>query len=281
MVTLLVAWLPMALAGDIGNDIRDAEPSPSSENGGFLELGLIATFGRGIEAQLVEGDDTEYELRINLHPSINAGYRYNRLFVEASDSGFDGLNLGATLFANKTWSVDLLLANIAGEITIESDEPPAPVTEEERNSALLERDSLFIAAGTRVTGYFGDNIVQLRLVSDWYDDNGIQGSARVGRQVQLGNWNLQGIIGARYYSPRFNNYLYGVSSEDQTNRFSEYRAGNAWIPEIELGASVPINKDWVFSSRLRMRRYPNSITDSPLVAENTDATLITGVHYVF
>jgi len=132
-----------------------------------------------------------------------------------------------------------------------------------------------------VTGYFGDNIAQFRLVSDWYDGNGISGSARLGRQWQLENWNLQAIGGVRYYSEEFSQYLFGVSEEEQSSRFPEYDAGDAWIPEAEIGLRVPVAENWVYTSRLRYRQYPNSITNSPLVANDSDVIFHTGLFYVF
>ena len=268
-----------AHAGDIGDDIRAGDTNPSSKNGGFLEIGLAASLERRIER--VENPELDDDIKLGIGFSISAGYRYRKLFIEASESGFDGLNMGVTLLESDRWSVDLLLANIAGGITLESDEPPPPVTESERNRAILERDSIFVAAGTRLTGYFGDNIVQLRLVSDWYGDNGILGSARAGRRWQLGNWNVQAIAGVRYNSAEFNNYQYGVTSEEQSLRFPEYSAKQAWIPEVELSASVPVKKNWVYTTRLRYREYPDSVTDSPLVVNSNDVILSSAIHYVF
>jgi hypothetical protein len=276
---LLEICVAFAYAGDIRDDIRVSDAKAESKNGGFLEVGVAAVIERRIKAGLDPESDNEVSLDLGL--SISAGYRYRQLFVEASDSGFDGLNFGVTLFDSDRWSVDLLLANIAGQINEDDDDAPPPVTESERNRATLERDSLFIAAGTRVTGYFDDTILQLRLVSDWYGDNGILGSARIGRQWQLGNWNVQAIAGARYNSAQFNNYLYGVSSEEQSQRFAQYSAKRAWIPEVEFGASLPLGENWVYSTRLRYRHYPSSVTNSPLVAHSSDVILYSGIHYVF
>ena len=92
---------------------------------------------------------------------------------------------------------------------------------------------------------------------------------------------MQAIAGVRYNSAKFNNYIYGVTSEEQSQRFSQYTAKQAWIPELEFGASLPVKEDWVFSTRLRYREYPDSVTDSPLVAKNSDVILSTGIHYVF
>ncbi len=268
-----------ALAGEIGDELRAADSGNASKNGGFLEVGAAMTVQQSIYRRADPTEDNDISLNVGL--SISAGYRYERLFFEASESGFNGLNFGVVLLENDRWRADLLLANISGHISIESEEPPIPSTEDERNDAILSRDSLFVAAGARLTGYFGDNLVQLHVVSDWHDDNGVSGSARVGRQWQVGNWNVQAIGGARYYSQQFNNYLYGVSAEEQSQRFTQYVAGNAWIPEFEVGASLPLKKNWVYSSRLRYRHYPNSVTNSPLIANDADVILTSAIHYVF
>jgi len=133
----------------------------------------------------------------------------------------------------------------------------------------------------KTSGYFGESIVQLRLVSDWYDGNGILGNLRAGRQWQRGNWNLQAIGGVRFHSATFHDYLHGVDADEQTNRFQVYKAGSAVIPEVEPGASIPVNEDWVFRGRLQFRQIPDSIEDSPLVAHGEAGTLTLGLHYVF
>lgn len=280
-VLLLFLWIfaTPVVAGDISNDIRSSEPAAPSKRGGFLEIGVAAAVEERIERSLDPSEDGDLELSLRL--SLSAGYRYERLFFEASESGFDGLNMGVVLYENDRWSFDLLLANVAGELTLESDEPDTPITEAERNKAIIERDSFYVAAGGRLTGYFGDTLVQLRLVSDWYGDNGLLGSARVGRNWQLGNWNIQAVAGMRYNSSKFNSYLYGVSAEEQSIRFPEYSTKRAWISEVELGASLPLKQNWVYSTRLRFRHYPDSVTDSPLVIDGDDVILTSAIHYVF
>lgn len=285
--TLALAMLAMSTLGqtsavwsaELPRDSGEPTSESARENGGFLELGLTAQIQRQALAHKNPEDDGGAELTFGV--SLSGGYQYDRYFVEATESWFGGLNLGINLLQTQAVSVDLLLANVAGSISIESDEPPAPTTEQERNDAILDRDSLYIAAGTRITAYRGDSLLQLRLLSDWYDDNGLQGSARLGHQWQVGNWNLQGIVGVRYYSSTFNDYLYGIDDDEASERFPVYTAGNAWIPEVELGASFPLRRDWVYTSRLRYRQFPESVTDSPLMAEEHAVFWTTGVHYVF
>lgn len=270
----------VARAGDIADDIRADEKSPNGKNGGFLELGIRASLYNDAYEKLDPSENDDLTLEFGL--SISAGYRYKRVFVEASESGFDGLNFGVTLLENDRWSVDFLLANVAGTIDIDTDTADAePETEQEKNRALVDRASLYVAAGSRVTGYFGDNIVQFRLVSDWYDFNGMQASARLGRQWQRGNWNFQAVAGLRFFSQRFNNYLIGVTEAEASQRFTQFTAGSAWIPEFEVGASKPLSKNWIYSARLRSRYFPDSVTDSPLIGNSGDTLLTTGIHYVF
>lgn len=278
-VAVSIAIQHNAYSADIALDVNDQEARQATQNGGFLELGFGFSGGRRVFHQLDETESEDYQLGVDI--VLSAGYRYKRFFFEATEGGFDGLNAGFTLLSTDRWTIDALLANLDGTITVDSDEPPPPETEAERNKAILERDSLHISAGARVTGYFGDNIVQFRLVSDWYDNNGISGSARIGRQWQVGNWNLQAIGGVRYNSQDFSQYLYGVSDEEQSARFPAFNTGDTWIPEAELGLRVPIAKDWVYSSRLRFRQYPESITDSPLIANNSDVIFSTALFYVF
>ncbi|MFK8075437.1 MAG: MipA/OmpV family protein [Granulosicoccus sp.] len=280
-ILLLPLWILSAplWAGDISSDVRSTEPTTLNKRGGFLEIGIAAAIEERIQRSLNPDQDGDLSLAVRL--SLSAGYRYDRLFFEASESGFDGLNMGVVLWENDRWRFDALLANVAGNLTVESDEPPPPTTEAERNRAIIERDSFYVAAGGRLSGYFGNTLIQFRLVSDWYDDNGLLGSARVGRNWQLGNWNIQAVAGMRYNSSQFNNYLYGITSEEASERFPEFTTKHAWISEVELGASLPLKENWVYSSRLRFRHYPGSVTDSPLVIDGGDVILTTAIHYVF
>ncbi|MFK7994265.1 MAG: MipA/OmpV family protein [Granulosicoccus sp.] len=268
----------VSLAGNSSSDLN-IDSQSRNENGGFFELGVVVEGGRFIRHRLDPDESDDISLGVGL--DFSAGYRYGPLFVEATQSSFGGLNAGITIVENEHWELDFLLATISGNVTVESDEPPAPVTESERNKALVERDDLYIAAGARVTGYFDDNIVQLVLGSDWYEGSGVLGSLRAGRQWQLGNWNAQAIASVGYQSSEFNDYQYGIDVDEQSERFPAYSPGNAWIPRVEFGLSVPLKENWVYTSRIRYTQYPDSVADSPLVNRNEAFSLRTGIYYVF
>jgi len=280
LVALAVVNVPTTLAGDIVDSVSNDEPESTSDNGGFLEIGLATRFQQS--ARLRERANSDQDLELDLELDISAGYRYERLFFEASRGGFDGLNLGLTVWQNDRWVVDFLAANISGYISVESGDAATATTEAEKNEALLDRDTFYTAAGTRITRYLGNNtLAQFRLVSDWYRDNGIIGSLRFGQQWQLGNWSWSGFLGTRFNSRKINQYWYGVTPEEATSQFPAFSPRSAYLIEAELGTSYPIGRNLIFSSRMRYRRYPGEIVDSPLVDGNKDVIFTTSFNYVF
>jgi len=86
---LLYLWILSAplWAGDISSDVRSTEPTTSNTRGGFLEIGIAAAIEERIQRSLDPSEDGDLNLAIRL--SLSAGYRYDRLFFEASESGFD------------------------------------------------------------------------------------------------------------------------------------------------------------------------------------------------
>lgn len=278
-ILLLATSSQIALAEDIVSAVNKDEPEPISENGGFFEIGVSLVSGHGalMHARPENDKSSISEITVDIYGS----YRYKRAFIEAARSGFEGLNLGFTLWQNERWSVDFLAANLAGTVTGES-ENPAPLTEAERNASLLERDTLFIAAGTRITRYFDNNrIAQFRLVSDYYDNNGVLASISFGQQWQVGNWSWTGLLGARYASSRFSNYIVGITADEATARFPEYSTNSAVALEAEIGVRYPLTRKLVLASQIKYRAYPGEITDSPLVDEDSDFLYSGGILYVF
>ncbi|MEE9320995.1 MAG: MipA/OmpV family protein [Granulosicoccus sp.] len=276
-MTLLPA---IAGAADIISEVRDPGQSPAAENGGFLEIGLAA----GVVSTAWEQDDPADNSKFS--PSagllVSGSYQYKRVFVEAALYGLDGLNLGATVWQNERWMVDFLALNLDGELNFPREDPdgPSPI-EEQRDGNLLGRAIGYAAAGTRITGYFGDTIAQFRLTSDYYNSHGIIGSARIGRQWLAGNWKIQGLFGVRYNSAKINQSWYGIDPEEATSRFPVYRADGSLQLETQLGISYPLSRNWVFRSDLLYIRYPAAITSSPLLANDRDLALVTGFSYVF
>ena len=276
---LLVAVNQFAVADEPEALADNGQSDPIFENGGFLELAL--GFGHFDFARINELDGLRKAPRSDrLIFNVHGAYRYNRFFIEATRDGFDGVNLGATLWKNDKWTVDFLAANIGGGFGDDDDSPP--VTDAEKNVALIDRDTLFVGAGARITRYIGDDkIAQFRILSDYHDSNGTLWSARLGKQWQYGNWSYTGFVGARYNTAKLNNYLYGVSASEATELFPEYKGENAVALEAEIGASYPLTRKLVFRSDLSLVRYERQIYNSPLLDDKQDAKFISSISYVF
>ena len=138
VIFLLASASQLALADDIVSAVSKGEPDPISENGGFFEIGVNAVSGQ--RALIHDRPKTGKSAFSGLSIEIHGSYRYKRAFIEAARSGFDGLNLGFSLWQNEYWTIDFLAANLAGRVTDDSDNP-APVTEADKNAGILDRDT--------------------------------------------------------------------------------------------------------------------------------------------
>lgn len=272
-----------ALAADIGDEIRRSGQPLGDYNGGYLEV--FASAGCGHSA-LVSGDTDTAEGNSGCGTGWGLGgeYRYKGLFFEATSKGQDGANIGYTLWSNPGWSVDLLALSAAGKIydrkdQIDSETPG--LSEPVRNHAILHRDTWHAGTGMRVTHYFGPNIVQFRLITDVHDGNGVISTARLGRAWQVRNWNFHGLGSLIYRSAKTNQYLFGVSELEQTERFPVYQPGSSVDASFEMGVTYPLSEHWVFRSQLRFSPILSSIRKSPLIGDNWAGSVGAAISYVF
>lgn len=248
------------------------------EDGGYFELGVSLNYAQ-IARDHKERDDLE-DFSIGL--SLAGEYRYKGFFVEAAQGSFDGLNLGYTLYETPTWSVDLLAASALG--TLDSEDNNVNLTglnEAQRNEAILERNTFYMGAGVRGTVYLDNYIVQARVVSDIYDDNGASATLRLGRGWQYRNWNFHAVASAEYGTDKTIQYLYGITPEEATTQFNAYKPNAALSFTGEVGVTYPVSENWVFRSALRYTAFPDEIEDSPLVDRDSDIYFFNSINYVF
>lgn len=266
----------LVLASDIAHEVRNSGSSVGISS--YFELGAEAYIFTEYKAPEDPGDELNSDAGASVF--IGGAYYKRGFFLEAAYGTFDGINLGYNLWRSDDWSVDLLAASVRGGLTADND---IEITDSDkvRDRKLLDRDSIYSGAGVRVTGYLGDYIMQYRLVSDTHGGNGITSSVRLGRHWQYRNWNFHGIAGVEYSSADTNNYLWGVTAAEATQRFSEYQAGASISPHAELGLAYPMSENWVFRSFARYQYLPSEVQDSPLVEKDYVATLSASVIYVF
>lgn len=101
-------------------------------------------------------------------------------------------------------------------------------------------------------------------------------------RFQLGDLSLTPGIGATYSSDNQNDYYYGVSkSESRRSGLGSYEADGSWNPYLELTAAYAINQSWNASVSGRYTRLSSEVKDSPMVDNNSQVTVWTGISYTF
>lgn len=266
-------------AADIASDVSAGSGGFDNSNGGYFEFGVGVNLFFNRERGIV-----------NTSPMLAGAYRYRGFFLEAISPGISindgtvgGVTLGLNIWRNERWAVDLLGANsrfrLSRKTFWEDDSDTAPL---EKDRELMERDSFYNGAGARVTGYFGNTIFQYRLVSDTFGGNGVTSSARIGHSRQLRNWNIHGVFRADHVSQNTGQYWYGVSEEEATTRFQEYKVRSSTISySAEFGATYPVRENVVFRSTGRYTQFADAIAKSPLQEGESTFRWNTSLSYVF
>ena len=263
------------IASDIATSVA-AGVDDRLANGGYFELGASV-----YSVNKVDVRQTEHQ---TLEPSllISGMYQYKGLFVEMVHQSQDGINLGFNFWNSENWSLDILAANLKTSWARPEGVDPAMLSEAGRNNYLMSEESLYIGAGFRATRYWDDHYVfQYRIVSDYFDGQGIQSSARLGKSWQVRNWNFHALASVEYSSSTLNQYLFGVTDEEATELFPAYKPGNSFSYGLELGVAYPISENLVFRAMYRMNVLSDEVTDSPFNESGYVSFFNASISYVF
>lgn len=265
-------------AADMASDLRSGGDGPDIGDGWYAEVGLVATVSEGSRRYDRNGDQMDAS-GTGLALVFNGEFRYRGLFAEAAWGSLDGLNLGYNFWNNDYWTLDLLASSGHGR-GVDSDNPDiGHLPEDERNLELKKRVYSFRGSGIRVTGYFGNYIFQYRLLVDHFNDTGVISTARLGRSWQVGNWNLHGLGSLRWDSAKTNQEAFGITAEEATTQFPEYRPGAGFSYAAEVGATYPLSQNWVFRTTAQVSTSEKA-GDSPL-RRKTGAFINASLTYVF
>jgi len=277
--TMALCAISSTQAADDSSLVHNGTANNKSRNGGYFEFGVSLNW-LGTSEGLTVGNET----------LISGAYRYRRMFFEAlnpasglTNGSVGGLNLGVNVFRNNRWAIDLIaaspqwgLSQRASKIDFKN-----PV-ESEAERDLLNRRNFYNGAGVRVTGYFGDAILQYRLVTDYHGGNGVIGTARVGYSKPVRNWNYHGFVGVDHISQESGQYWYGVSDEEATSRFPAYNVDESTINySAEIGVTIPLREHVVFRSTARASHFANTIAKSPLQEGDSQINWNSSISYVF
>ena len=254
-----------SFANDITQNVRNnTQQAGSSEN--YFEIGLMH-----IVVDEPTFVDNKSGSNTNISLLLNGSYSWNNLFIENYSESDHGVVVGYNAFNNGNWSFDLMVTTDLLKTNFEN----------------IGRylDALDLTVGGRLSGSWGNNILQFAVNQDATGDhNGTTASVLLGRSWQVRNWNFHGIIGAEYASAKVNDYYAGVSEETASRTSLDvYEAGGSLNFSSEVGVTYPITEDWVFRATARVATRPDEIIDSPRFPrlDSVATSLRTSLSYVF
>lgn len=264
---LSVAFSSLTHSADIARELRsNADKNSVPEN--FFEIGINA--GVGIGSSLTEEDGKG--AGIGIHSS--GSYNWNNFFIDVGMETSEPVVIGYNAYNSDNWTFDLMLG--AGDSGISEDT-------DDRFIGITKRQSSTMLGG-RLTGYFGQNILQVSLKHDVRGKSkGTVASALIGRNLQAGDWNFHGLVGLTLADAKYNDYYLGVSDEEAAITDFEAYEGKASVSfNSSVGVTYPISESWEF----RATAHAGSnfgYNDSPLFSKKRDfyAAVITSITYEF
>lgn len=265
-------WSSVVVA-DISRDVRGTDARSES----FAEVGVGFGLGRVAIAGFNEGNDEFSEIDevgAELVLFLSTRLEWEGLFVELFHESFALGTVGYNAWSNDEVEFDLILTSTLGELD------PGDVAGFE---SLNERDAA-VEAGVRSIVYSDDNILQFEAIADVSGTHdGFSVSWQFGRNWQVRNWATHALLGLRYFSDDMTDHYFGVSASEASGAdvLNAYRADEAIVSSIDLGATRPINENWVFRANATVFRLPDSVLDSPFVTERIAWQLGANAVYVF
>lgn len=264
---LSVAFSSLTHSADIARELRsNADKNSVPEN--FFEIGINA--GVGIGSSLTEEDGKG--AGIGIHSS--GSYNWNNFFIDVGMETSEPVVIGYNAYNSDNWTFDLMLG--AGDSGISEDT-------DDRFIGITKRQSSTMLGG-RLTGYFGQNILQVSLKHDVRGKSkGTVASALIGRNWQAGDWNFHGLVGLTLADAKYNDYYLGVSDAEAAITDFEAYEGKASVSfNSSVGVTYPISESWEF----RATAHAGSnfgYNDSPLFSKKRDfyAAVITSITYEF
>ncbi len=217
---------------------------------------------------------------------FNWSYNYKGFFLERFADKFtestDPFVIGYNAYTNDNWSFDIIGSSKNPGLKLIGVAMGGENNGQEID--FVTRDSDFMIGG-RLSGYFGNNILQFSVSQDIRRHHGRMASALVGRNWQLRNWNFHGLLGVQYSDSTTNDYYKGVRQEEaDRSSFTAYQAGGGFNYNAEVGVTYPINEDWVYRATATVVSYSDEQLNSPMyhsTSGSTSTTFSTSISYVF
>jgi len=264
---LLLATCHYAIAEEV-------EPIENTKN--FTYVVNLNTAFRASKLPLIGFNDLKLvdesdETLFDLHILFETRFQYKRFFLETIAETFNDVVVGYSFYDNDSGNLDFIITNSLGEV--ERNEVPGFEQIEDR-----EGD---VNVGFRHSRYFGNTVLQTELVGNPTNvHEGFIGAVRVGRQKQLGNWDLTGYVGTRYFSDRVLDHFFSVSENEASADLPVYEAEGGFLTTVQVGANLPWTEKLVFNVGAAYSLLPESVSDSPLAQGDSMQEVTVGFTYL-
>lgn len=246
---VLLLSLPLAVSAQVrkeGEDRADMAPSNWS-------VGIAA--GARNELYAGEGNHTR------VIPFV--GYEGERFY-------FRGITAGYHLVKSDSFVFDVFLGGRLDAMDAKDFGRRELLRRGIDRDLLSDRDDS-VDAGASVSWRGAAGEVQLELKADILDvSGGYQADVSYRYPMQAGGWMLTPAVGVTVLSKDLANYYYGTLDKEVRRGVIDYRPGSATIPYVGLTVARPFADKWRFMANVGYQILPDEISDSPLVAEDTD-----------
>ncbi|MFD0325370.1 MULTISPECIES: MipA/OmpV family protein [Lysobacter] len=136
---------------------------------------------------------------------------------------------------------------------------------------LLEDRDDSVDAGVSASWRGTAGEIQVEVKADIADvSGGYEADVSYRYPMQAGGWLFTPSVGVSALSKDLANYYYGTLDKEVARGVVSYRPGSVTIPHIGLTVAKPFAEKWRFIANVSYQVLPDEISDSPLVAENTD-----------
>jgi len=265
LLSIFVSMTP-AYGGDISADISRGQ---YTGDGGFLEIGAFLFAGNSALVGVPKKGETATGGAIGL----TGRWQKGPAFIEAG--AMDSINLGLSVWNNEHWWVDAMISQ--RHKGLDPDDIDAL-----KNSNLEKREA-DLPIGLRATGYLGNTLVQITVLSGDLRDkhDGYTLAAELGHYWQIRNYNLHWLLGAIYESDNVTHYYFGVDSDQADANFPAYNADASYRLFAEMGLTLALTEHWVVRGQARYGRLSNAIENSPIIEDNYTTLAAVSLSYVF
>lgn len=249
IVPLLLLGLPFATSAQVrkqGEERADMAPSNWS-------VGIAA----GARDELYAGEGSHSRLI----PFF--GYEGERFYLR-------GITAGYYLVKNEGFAFDVFLGGRLDAMDAEDFGRRELARRGIDRDLLSDRDDS-VDAGASVSWRGAAGEVQLEVKADILDvSGGYEADVSYRYPMQAGQWLLTPAVGVTVMSKDLANYYYGTLDKEVRRGVPGYRPGSATVPYLGLTVARPFAQTWRFMANVGYQVLPDEISDSPLIAQDTD-----------